>query len=543
VLSILIVDDEKLARADILYKVSRSGICFKWVMEASSAEEAIEMVKEHKPDILITDIMMGEMSGIDLVRLVRTSSLEIVTILVSGHSEFSFAKEAIALNVVDYLLKPIRQKELTATLSSAVTKVMNQKDLLQLTMHNEKAVDALLSERQKEQLHAFLSGMETNVDFSAATLFPEKARCFQIGLFRLSFLKQAADMEVGDKLDFERLRMLVQEIIREIGGPWFFTFDNFARKRQIIVIAASPKSELKTAGDSLAKTFDKIYSQIRYRLKVVLHVGVSGIAESLSGVMMTQARQALDLHLSYESEPCGRIFYWDEWKNLSAANLPEEDFKIYKSLLAVGDLNNALIIVRRIFSSDVPSMALHIRMLYVEMICILAHTCIKKVGGSVVSMLGPECLGGGIVDQFSDREELIDSLCRTISTALSQWMPVAADVGWVLQNVKNYIEANFTNSELSTNFLSKKFCVSLGYLSTSYKKTFGITITKHIISLQMDYAKKLLEETKLPILAIAENSGYLNLSYFMRTFKKHVECTPTEYREKSLCQLMNLDTE
>lgn len=79
-------------------------------MEAASAEDALNMIKEYKPDILLTDIMMGEMSGIDLVRAARTSSLNIVSILISGYSEFSLAKEAIALNVVDYLLKPVRQR-------------------------------------------------------------------------------------------------------------------------------------------------------------------------------------------------------------------------------------------------------------------------------------------------------------------------------------------------------------------------------------------------------------------------------------------------
>ena len=532
-LSILIVDDEKLARADILYKVSRSGFYFKWVMEAASAEEALDMIKENKPDILLTDIMMGKMSGIELIRAARTSSLDIVSILISGYSEFSYAKEAIALNVVDYLLKPVRQEELNATLSNAVTKSMGLKNLLQFSV-NQKSVDELLNEWQKEKLQAFLNGMETKLEYSVATLFPENAKYFQIGLFHLSLSEQNVGTKGIVKPDFERERQLVQEIIREIGGPWFLPINNFAQKRQIIVIAATPNSDLSCARDALAKTFDEIYHEICNRLEVILHVGVSSMAEESPDVLMIQARQALDLRLSLECEPCGRVFYWDKLENFATANLPEEDLKLFQSLIAAGDLNQALITVRRIFSSEIPGTAQYIRMLYIELICVLARTCIKKVGGSVVSMLGPECLGGGIIDQFANREELIENLCRTITTALSYWMEVTGDTRSVLQNVKSYIESNFTSSEISTNYLSNQFCISLGYLSTSYKKEFGFTISKHIISLRVDYAKKLIAETSLSIMEVAENNGFNNLSYFMRTFKKYVGCTPTEFRKKSL---------
>ncbi|MDF2540766.1 MAG: hypothetical protein K0S47_484 [Herbinix sp.] len=544
--SILIADDEKIARADILYKVSRSGFVFKWVMEAASAEEALEMIKEHNPDILLTDICMGEMSGIDLVRSARTLSKDLTSILISGYPEFSYAKEAIALDVVDYILKPVRQEELTGALSKAVTRMMQQRNLLELMDHDVNFKGELLTTSQREQLHAFLNGIDTKLDFSASLVFPENTKYYQIGLIRISYPKDASingintkglssvSVKGSTKQDNEWLRQQVKEIIRDIGGQWFLPFNNFAQQQLITVIAASPNSEYRCSKENLTKIFEEIYLQLRSRLKVIIHMGVSTVSESVSGTMMTQARQALDLRLSLEGGPCGRIYYWDNYGDKMATfQLPEDDVKLYQCMLSKGDLNKTLDIVRRIFSTESPGMALHIRMLYVDLICFLARTCIKKVGGSVVSMLGPESLGGGIIDQFSNREEMIDSLCRTITTALSQWMAVNSDASVVLQNVKNCIENNFTDSELSTSFLSNKFCISLGYLSNSYKNEFGVTISKYIISLRLDYAKKLLEDTRLSIAEIAENSGFNNVSYFMRTFKKCTGDTPAEYREKS----------
>lgn len=261
-------------------------------------------------------------------------------------------------------------------------------------------------------------------------------------------------------------------------------------------------------------------------------MGISGLEKMVSGSLITQAGQALDLRLSPGSNPEGEIYFWEEWEKHAAVQLPEEQIKLYQNFLAAGDLNQTLDAVRRIFSSEQPGAALHVRMLYVELMCILARTSIKKAGGSVVSMLGTETLSGSIIDQFASREELIENLCRTITTALGQWMAVTADARSVLINVKSYIENNYMNSQLSTHFLSKQFCISLGYLSASYKKEFGITISKHIISLRMDYAKELLLKTRLCIMDIAQNCGFNNQSYFMRTFKKYEECTPSEFHEK-----------
>lgn len=556
-LSILIVDDEKIASADILYKVSKSGFIFKWVMEASSAEEALDIITEHKPDILLTDIMMGEMTGIDLVKAARKCVPDIIPVLISGYSEFSYAKEAIALGVVDYLLKPVRQDELTGVLSKVIAKGIHP-----TSINYEKSMDDLLSEEQKEQLIAFLNGIKTNLDFLPTTLFPDTAKVFQIGIFRLSV--NAPCMEESktlphnsitgnqgeynditddqgahsgiiverskDWLPYDRLRQQVQEIIREIGGEWIQTFNNFAKCQQIIVIAAAPILNYQKAEVLLAKYFDEIFRQIHNRLEITLNAGVSEIADSISSIMMTQARQALDIRFSLKCNLGKRVFYWSEWEKLARPNLPEEDFKLYQSMLVAGDLKQALATVRRIFSSDTAGTAMHIRMLYIELICILARTCIKKAGGSVVSMLGTECLSGGIIDEFSNRQELIESLCRTITTVLSQWMAVTADARSVLLIVKRYIENNYTNSELCTNLLSKQFCISLGYLSTTFNKEFDVTVTKYIITLRMDYAKKLLKETQLSINDIAENCGFNNLSYFMRTFKKYVGCTPNDFR-------------
>ena len=534
-LSILIADDEKLARADIVYKVSRSGFYFKWVREAASAEAALEMIKEYKPDILITDIKMGTMSGIDLVCKAREYKSDLVSIFFSGYSKFSYAQKAISLGVSAYLLKPVRQGELTDVLTEIIAKVMYQRNPNTLHLNRiDATVDAhLLNQHQKEQLHAFLCGIESKLDFDLGNLFSEKAKYYQIGLIRLRADRKMDKKNYNDN-SLEKICNQLSEEIKETlakDADWFLLFSNFAQKRLITVIAASPEQDKALAGKRLAEVFRKVQHAVYVQKNMILDIGVSDVGTIISSIMMTQAHQSLDLRFSLESSATGNVFFWNEREKQQTGEMLENDFKLYERLLVSGDLDNAVDAVKRIFSSDSMNTALHLRMLYVEVVCILARISAKKKGSIVISMLGAEYLGGSVIDQFDSREEMLESLCRITETVLSQWMDTDAE--GILHNVKNYIEDNFTNSELSTNYLSSRFCISLGYLSTSYKKAFGITISQYIIWLRIDYAKKLLADTELSASQIAANSGFNNFSYFMRTFKKHVNCTPIAYREDS----------
>ena len=97
--------------------------------------------------------------------------------------------------------------------------------------------------------------------------------------------------------------------------------------------------------------------------------------------------------------------------------------------------------------------------------------------------------------------------------------------------MKKYIDENFADSELCTKKLAQHFCISLGYLSATYRKMYNITISKYINSKRMEYAAKLLKDTNVAIGDISESCGFNNLSYFMRVFKSYYMVTPTQFRE------------
>lgn len=524
---ILIVDDEKLARSDILYKVSRSGFQFEWIMEASSAEESLEIIREDPPDILLTDIVMNGHSGIDLIREADKLCPRMVSVIICGHADFKFAQEAISLNVVAYLLKPVREEELSAVLSKAIVEILRRKNMMYLTVRNDILERKISDRNLQEKLYSFLNGAKCEPDFSVAPLFPADTGFFQVGILRVNLRAAGGRPDEFSESDDRLLRYGIQNIIGEVGGERFLTLDHFGVPGHITVIGTAKAGEEESAGRELQSMFRRIHCMVSRNLGVSLCIGVSLPEKDLTGIQVTQARQALDLRLCRETGPSGCVFFYEDYVQESV--LPREDLKLYQQFLEDGDLSNALRTVRAVLDPPGKNHDLCIRISYVEMICILARTCFRK-GVSIFSFLGSECLGGSVVDRFESKQELIGNLCSVVQTALKQWVGSSAGIDAVLRNVRAAIESDFSDSGLCTNALSTRFCISSGYLSAAYKKAFGVTISKYIISLRMKHAAELLRSTQLPIADVAENCGFNNLSYFMRMFKKHYGRTPTEYR-------------
>lgn len=145
---IMIVDDERIVREAIASPAVWNGYPVSVVKAASNAIEALDYIDEHKVDLILTDIKMPVMDGIELMKRVRTLRPETVFIILSGYAEFSYAQEALRYGARDYLLKPLDEK----TLVSVVLKCMEEEKSRRFidTMHRTPAFTPAFAEKQSE---------------------------------------------------------------------------------------------------------------------------------------------------------------------------------------------------------------------------------------------------------------------------------------------------------------------------------------------------------------------------------------------------------
>lgn len=525
---ILIVDDEKLARQDIVYKVGASGYSFDWIMDASSAEEAMEIVSQNRPDILFTDIMMWGKSGLELIDEVKQVNPRIVTVVICGYSDFAFAQSALKLGVTDYLLKPVTQQQISAVLAKATALVQERQNVGELKLNNHILQQNLYSRQFQEQINALLSGT-TGEEMSLITeALPKGMKSYQVQLIRLKMPDNLSDK------GREALRFGVQNIIEELSKGKTITI-NGKSDTEVVSIAGSVYTD-QYAETELEHLAQRIHHTLLEKLDLAADIGLSFPGPVLTYSNYLESQNALDLRFTYPASGagdskkyCGHVFP-SKKNDEKRIHTQEEDIKIYRHFLESNDLEQTLHSAKKILNSyEYPMMG--IRDSYVEMISILSRVGYRK-GAEILSLLGYENISGSILDEYDTLNEVVENLTNILKTAMGKWIQNMESASDVLVQVKQYINDNFADSDLCTKELSRRFCISLGYLSASYKKQYGITISKYIIAKRMEYASKLLLSTDLSVQNISDNCGFNNLSYFMRVFKAYHNVTPTQYREK-----------
>ena len=187
-LKVFLVEDEVVMRNGIKNTISWEKEGFEFVGEASDGELAYPLIKKEKPDILITDIKMPFMDGLELSRIVKKELPQIKIIILSGYNDFDYAKSAISIGVTDYLLKPIG----SAKLLEAIRKVA---DIIETERENERILERYRKEMEEniqQEKHKLWSGLASN-RLSTAELLEKghqlgidfTASAYQVVLFKL----------------------------------------------------------------------------------------------------------------------------------------------------------------------------------------------------------------------------------------------------------------------------------------------------------------------------------------------------------------------
>ena len=130
---ILLVDDEELIRVSLRYAIEQSGTDTEVVAEASNGREALALAREIEPDIILTDIRMPQMDGLDMIRALREASDNVQIIIISGFAEFEYAQQAIKYRVSEYLLKPVGAERLKEALANCASRLQPRRSAMEET--------------------------------------------------------------------------------------------------------------------------------------------------------------------------------------------------------------------------------------------------------------------------------------------------------------------------------------------------------------------------------------------------------------------------
>lgn len=535
---VFLVEDEIVMREGIKNNIKWEQEGLEFVGEASDGELAYPLIQKTRPDILITDIKMPFMDGLELSRLVKHEMPDVKIIILSGYDEFEYAKEAISIGITDYLVKPIAG----AKLLEAVKKVSR-------IVQEEQQQKQFLQKFEKERLE--------NTQLARQKLFQSMAS----GKRSVSELLKEG-REVGLDLVANRYNIVLLQIFAdgEVGG---YSEEQNAAAQQIESMTDSMPEvlmmELGLEGwafiikeireeEKLEKTLDEFLVKLQNTIAaydgIEFFAGVGKAVERLSEI--SRCFEDANKAFSYRYlKKRNQVVYSgaetegpsvDEELKLSALNLEKLDRRIIERFLKTGLKSEVVHFIDEYFASlgerNVQSLLFR---QYVTMDMYFVTVAMLEQFGYNSSELVERCGDfQTMIVVFSTVEQTKSYLKNILETAIELREKASRKkYSSLLKDARNYIEQNYDNEDISLNTVAASVNLSPNHFSTIFSQETGHTFIEFLTSVRMEKAKELLRGSSMKTAEIAYAVGYKDPHYFSYLFKKTQECTPREFRAKA----------
>ncbi len=535
-LKVFLVEDEVVMREGIKNNVNWEQEGFSFVGEASDGELAYPLIQKTKPDILITDIKMPFMDGLELSRLVKQEFPDMKILILSGYDEFEYAKEAISIGITDYLVKPVSGAGLLEAVKKVGKKIeeeRQQKKFLE-TFERERLENRQLS-RQKffRKLVSGQSPVSALLEEGRGEGFDLAAKSYNIILFQLF----AGEERIGYSEELNALTLAIEEMTEqmpevlmvELGlEGWAFLLKG---------------SEEKSAGEVEKELLGRLISVIGSGHDIHYFGGVGQEVERLS-----------ELNRSFEEASRAFAFRYlnrhskivqstkllagepeQEAADLSALSAGRLDRKVVENFVKTGLKGEVTHFVDEYFTS-LGERNIHSLMFrqYVTMDTYFAAAGVLEEIGCEPGLLAERCgdfqKTPGIFASLETTQNYVRGLLETaieLREGVSQ-----KKYSSLLRDARTYIEQNYDNEEISLNTVAASVNLSPNHFSTIFSQETGRTFIEYLTSVRMEKAKELLRTTSMKTAEIAYAVGYKDSHYFSYLFKKTQECTPREFRAK-----------
>ncbi len=507
---ILIVDDEKKEREGIALLIKRYGYNLE-VTLAPNGEEALRLFKDTDFDILLTDIKMPYMDGIQLIEEVRRRDKNPICIIYSAYGEFEYAQNAISLGVAEYLLKPIRL-ELFEKLFGEVIGLCEEKERQREQEERlRQEYTEVMGFKRKQKLMAFLGGepeavwKEEFIDFG-------KYQCVPILISEYSNLF-ARSWESYEK---EILDILTDECIVINKG------DDLTIVLLLELSEGKNKKEGRTVLDRCKKIAD--ISRKKYQTDVFIIIGNSVDSPEALKREYEQAKGQLDYQFFMSESTIlmqNELFYPRKEHDMIPLYLE----RIY-NCTRVRDLKN----MRREFDKmfDYLESQKGFSSIYVKY---TFTDAIKKIYDLAEINIRIMEFMDGIYNAKSvdDVRQIIGDVIDVIEeNSIRQ-----NKESHLIQMVRGIVYERYADCNLGVSGIANELGVSAAYLSSLFKMETGINLSKFITGFRINKSKELLRQSNLRVNDIAKQVGYVNLSYYSSIFRSIEGCSPGQYRENA----------
>lgn len=529
--NVLIVDDEYYFRQALKVSLPWEALGLRIAGEAKNGEEALALLTDIAPDIVLVDINMPMMDGMELIRQANLGGHAAKFIVLTGHSEFVYAKQAVQLGVFNYVLKPIDEKELQSSLLDVKRLIQKERSVrleIESLKRQEKENIPVLKERF---LNEWLQGSAVKEPASDA----ERLRYLEIDLNAPCCKVVVVDIdspeEPGSEEDRQLRKLAVRDIVHEFMQDSFPYADCHDAEGRLALIAGCPDNAIS---DKLESLLTAILHAVQSALGVTVTIGVGNGYPSFEAVPVSYSEAVFALK---------HRFLLGGNQVIHHATIAESGMK--GSLFSVEKRSRLLMCMRIGNRSEteewLDSFFLHARAKHASMDMLLVagleivSTCLELL--AEMSLPPEQVFGDTIQPDFMQRIQRMNTFEQLESWVRSLVFKAMAHAhgnkkskaGKVVEEVKAYIGAHYGNPELRIEDIARNVHMNYNHLCFVFKKETNLTINDYLTEVRMMRAKELFDKGEKVVQSIASQVGYADANYFGKCFKKYTGISPGKY--------------
>ena len=536
-IKVVIIDDEALVRVGLKSMINWDENGYEVVGEASNGQQGIEIINKYKPDIVITDIKMPVLDGLEMIKMLVDQGEKSKFIILSSYDEFQLVKQSMKLGATEYLIKlELEPETLIAALTQAKNKMrleqveFERKNLLEKHVRLNKPIfredffKKLITSaiREREEILENISLLEIEIE-------EERLVCVFIKVHELENFEKFGK-EDTQLIDFSVIN-IVDEILNDVFKGYAFKWNMMD---YVAVFSFKKEWEFDFLRQKVTDTATRLIQMLKQYFSLCVTIGISDTHSDFTelGKAFLEATQAVqygfykgsDNYIFYEEyatkqdtvETIGILEYKNRLKKAIELFDTDEIHEIFKGILV--DLGRKNVTREKSFDMCC-QIAYHISGILED------EEVLNSAMGHHSSLYAEISGQNSLPEIIKWLEKLEKVLCNLLKNNQNH------QNNRLIVKAKKYINTHI-KKEITLNGLASLLGLSPGYLSTLFKQVSGQNFIDYVTTVKIDYAKVLMKETNLKIYEVSEVMGFENAYYFSRVFKKVTGMTPRDFLAK-----------
>lgn len=529
---LLIADDEVIEREAIKYIISQNYTGVLEVCEATNGRELVEKAKVFQPDIILTDIKMPGMNGLEAASLIKKDFPECRIIIMSAFNYFNFAQEAVTLGADDFIIKPTPAEKIVNTLNKAMQYINENRTRKKREDDINLKLKSVTQYLEEELIFLMSSG---EIDEKAVMEFFElldiKSKAFICAA--VSFSERCLPDDIGGEVQKRMIKKrLIEKLKDRLSARNLHFFLGAIGQQIFLLLFIMEEMEEYEARVLWTKSFFEIKDELLDDMQISLNIGI-GIQCNLIPQIYSAFLQA-KIALKYDPVPGAVINYGDISIKNTCTEYPLNKERSLIEAFIQGDGKNSL----RLMDELIDWMTVNLQGVV---------NIRQKIYESLLVLVRDTAMNLNLMEFDFDSEAmrtklfLLDTTRELRSFAKNYIENKILELiniktsrsNTLLSMIKDYINHNF-DKDISLESVADVIRISPFYLSKLYKKETGANFIDYLTEFRIRKAKDLLAIPTNNVREVCFLVGYKDPNYFARVFKKISGVTPTEYRERKL---------